>query len=102
MFAFANALFTVMMSTSSSSTRRILITRSSMSGPHVLGPAEPERRARIGLGLEPRATTSRFDDLADDGEADTGALDLIASLERREQRPDPLVKLGSDTNPIVA
>src|SRR5262245_53630561 len=104
MLFFANARFTVITSTSSSSTSRMLITRSSMvflPRTAIGRPGEPEGRTRAGHGLDPGASTPRLDDLAHHREPDTGALHLVPRFEGLEQTPDALVKLGSHADAIV-
>src|SRR5512146_1843574 len=96
MFAFWNARFTVMTSTSSSSTRRILITRSSMACPRLLGPAEKERCTATRCRFDPRAAAACLDDLANNRQTDACAFDLVARFERLEQLPDACVALRLD------
>src|SRR5262245_42792050 len=102
MLALANARLTVMTSTSSSSTRRMLSACSSMGRlVEVRGPGERELGAARVRGVEPGAAGLRFDDLADDRQADAGALDLVAALERLEQAPDLVGELAGDADAIV-
>src|SRR5262245_9089393 len=83
MLAFAKARWTVMTSTSSSSTSRMLSAWTSMRRlVGVGGPGERELRACAMRGFEPGAAAVALDDLADHRQADAGALDLVAALER--------------------
>src|SRR5678815_995738 len=80
----------------------MLSARSSMGDlVGVCGPGEPERRAATELGLDPGPATVALDDLADYGQADAGALDLVAALEGLEQAPDLLAELGRDPDAVV-
>src|SRR4051812_25771719 len=104
MFARVKARFTVITSTSSSSTSRMLSARSSicmLPGP-VDPPGEIERRPSTELGPDPRPATVRLHDLSHHGESDASALDLVTALERLEQGPDSFVILGRDPDTVVA
>src|SRR5689334_15002246 len=103
MLALANARCTVITSTSSSSTSRILSACSSTTrGLLAIGhPGEREPRALADLGLDPRGPAMALDDLAHHRQADAGALDLVAALEGLEQPPDLVGELGRDADPVV-
>src|SRR5690349_20806382 len=104
MLALENARCTVMTSTSSSSTSRMLSAWSSMGMGRLVRichPGEEELGAVPQLGLEPGGASVTFDDLADHREADPGALDLVAALEGLEQAPDLVGELGGDADAVV-
>src|ERR1044071_5887201 len=102
MLALANARLTVMTSTSSSSTRRMLRACSSMGRlVWIGGPRERELRALADRRVEPCGAAVRLDDLAHDGEPDARALDLVAALEGLEQAPDLVGELGGDPDAVV-
>src|SRR4051794_32974307 len=101
MFAFANARLTVMTSTSSSSTRRMVRARSSMGLSLYHRPGEVKCRTAAWTRVDPGPAVLRFDDLADNREPDAGALELVTPLEGLEQAPDPLMKLRWDPDAVV-
>src|SRR4051812_6884496 len=102
MFALVNARLTVITSTSSSSTSKMVSALSSMclsSG--VAWPREVEDRAAAASRIDPRSPSVRLDDLAHDRQPDTSALHLVATLERLEQPPDPIVEFRGDADAVV-
>src|SRR5262245_28544226 len=102
MWPLAKARLTVITSTSSSSTSRMLSVRSSTG--YLVGvgrPGEAEGRAAAGCGLDPGLAAMALDDLADHRQPDARALDLVASLERLEQAPDLVGELGGDPDAVI-
>src|SRR5688572_30813498 len=68
----------------------------------ILWPSKAERRSLAFLGVDPRAPTVRFDDLAHDGESHARALDAVTRVERLEQTPDLRVIAPRDSGAVVA
>src|ERR671926_393774 len=98
---FLKARLTFITSTASSSTSRISNGFSDTCDRLLFGPGEPEGRAGALRRFDPGLAAFAFDYLLHDGQANPGALDAIARLERLEHPPDALVELRSDARPIV-
>ena len=75
------------------------LRRGPVGGP---GQGDVERRASVGLALDPDPAAVGLDDLLADGEPGAGAFVFLAGVEAAEELEDLGVELGLDADPVVA